>query len=100
MQCFQGYEDFKSLTRCVFPRYFYEPVLINYEVIAGLLKLAHFVFVLMIGRRKELFYLRCTQHIFVLRLYGFGHMVKDFSDSKRGTLLPPLHVLLFSISTK
>ena len=27
-------------------------------------------------------------------------MVKDFSDSKRGTLLPPLHVLLFSISTK
>ena len=27
-------------------------------------------------------------------------MVKDYSDSKRGNLLPPLHGLLFPISSK
>ena len=26
---------------------------------------------------------------FYLRLYGFGHMVKDHSDSERGNPLPP-----------
>ena len=35
-----------------------------------------------------------------LRLYGVGHMVKDHSDSQRGNPLPPLHGLLFSISSK
>ena len=37
---------------------------------------------------------------FYLRLYGVGHMVKEYSDSERGNLLPPLHVLLFAISSK
>ena len=35
---------------------------------------------------------------FYLRLYGIGHMVKDFSDSERRNLLPP-HGLLFPISS-
>ena len=39
------------------------------------------------------------RNIFYLRLYGIRHMVKDHSDSKRENLLP-LHVLLFSISSK
>ena len=37
---------------------------------------------------------------FYLQLYGVQHMVKDHSDSKRGNLLPPLHGLLFLISSK
>ena len=37
---------------------------------------------------------------FYLRLYGVRHMVKDHSDSKRGNPLPPLHGLLFPISSK
>ena len=37
---------------------------------------------------------------FYLRLYGFGHMVKDHIDNQRGNLLPPLHGLLFPISRK
>ena len=41
--------------------------------------------------RKELFY---------LRLYGVGHMVKGHSDSERGNPLPPLHGLIFPISSK
>ena len=36
---------------------------------------------------------------FYLRLYGVGHMVKDYSDSERGNPLPP-HRLLFSISSR
>ena len=36
---------------------------------------------------------------FYLRLYGIGHMVKDYSDSERGNLLPP-HGLLVPISCK
>ena len=35
-----------------------------------------------------------------LRLYGFIHIVKDHSDTKRGNLLPPLHGLPFPISSK
>ena len=38
-------------------------------------------------------------NIFYLRLYGVGHMVKDYSDSERGNPLPP-HGLLFPISSK
>ena len=34
------------------------------------------------------------------RLYGVGHMVKDRSYSERGNSLPPLHGLLFPISSK
>ena len=33
---------------------------------------------------------------FYLQLYG----VRDYSDSKKGNLLPPLHGLLFPISSK
>ena len=36
---------------------------------------------------------------FYLRLYGVRHMVKDHSDSKKGSPLPP-HGLLLSISSK
>ena len=37
---------------------------------------------------------------FYLRLYVVIHMVKDHSDSERGIPLPPLHGLLFPISSK
>ena len=51
--------------------------------------------------RKEMFYLTThSTHLFSLRLYGVGHMVKDHSDSERGNPLPPLHGLLFPISSK
>ena len=40
--------------------------------------------------RKEMFY---------LWLYDVGHMVKEYSDSKRGNPLQP-HGLLFPISSK
>ena len=36
---------------------------------------------------------------FYLRLYGFGHMIKDHSDSEKGHPLPP-HGLLFPINSK
>ena len=37
---------------------------------------------------------------FYLRLYGIRRMVKYHSDSERGNLLPPLHGLLFLISSR
>ena len=37
---------------------------------------------------------------FYLRLYSVEHLVKDNSDSERGNPLPPLHGLLFPISSK
>ena len=40
-----------------------------------------------------------TLSTFHLWLYGFRHMVKDHSDSKRENPLPP-HGLLFPISSK
>ena len=33
-------------------------------------------------------------------IYGVRDMVKDHSDSERGNPLPPLHELLFPISSK
>ena len=39
-------------------------------------------------------------NIFYLRLNGVGHMVNDYSDSERGNPLPPLHGLLFLITSK
>ena len=45
-------------------------------------------------------YLTTHSTHFISQLYGVGHMVKDYSDSVRGNLLPPLHGLLFSISSK
>ena len=47
--------------------------------------------------RKEMFYLTST---FDLQLYGERHMVKKYSDSKRGNLLLASHGLLFLISSK
>ena len=38
-----------------------------------------------------------TLSTFYLRIYGIGHMVKDHSDSEKGKLKLPLHVL-FPIS--
>ena len=46
-----------------------------------------------------MFYLTTHSTHFILRLYGVGHMVKDYSDSVRGNPLPP-HELLFPISSK
>ena len=40
-----------------------------------------------------------TLDTFYLWLYGIKHMVNDQSDSERGTLLPPLHGILFLISS-
>ena len=37
---------------------------------------------------------------FYLRLYGIWDMLKDHSDSERWNLLPPLHGLIFLISSK
>ena len=37
---------------------------------------------------------------FCVLLYCDGHMVNNHSNSERGNLLPPLHGLLFSISSK
>ena len=37
---------------------------------------------------------------FYLQLCGVGHMVKDHSDSEGEKPLPPLHGVLFSISSK
>ena len=36
-------------------------------------------------------------NIFYLQLYGVGHIVEEHSDSKRGIMLPLLHLLLFHI---
>ena len=36
-----------------------------------------------------------TLNTFYLLLYGFGHLVKDHSDSESGNQLSPLHGLLF-----
>ena len=50
------------------------------------------------NRRTFLF--NDTLNTFYLRLYGIGHVVKGHSDGQRGKLLPPLHGLLFPISSK
>ena len=44
-----------------------------------------------------MFYL--TTLTFYLRLYGIRYIVKDHSDSERGSQLPP-HTLLFPINSK
>ena len=75
-------------------------------------------FYLRLYGRKEMFYLttHSTRFIygymegnvlfndalntFYLRLYGVGHMVMCHSDSERGNPLPPLHGLIFPVSSK
>ena len=50
--------------------------------------------------KEELKKINNALNTFYLQLYGFRHMVKDDSDSKRGNLLLPHHGLLFPISSK
>ena len=52
------------------------------------------------GRKEENVLFNDALNTFYLRLYGVRHMVKDHSDSERGNPLPPLHGLLFPISSK
>ena len=47
-----------------------------------------------------MFYLTTHSTHFYLWLHGIGHMTKDHSDSERRNPLPPLHGLLFSISSR
>ena len=51
------------------------------------------------GRKEGNVLFNDALNTFYLRLYGVRHMVKDYSDSKRGNQLPP-HGLLFSINSK
>ena len=37
---------------------------------------------------------------YVRRLYGVGHVLNDHSDSERGNPQPPLHGIVFPISSK
>ena len=48
-----------------------------------------------------MFYLMMHLTHFILGLYVVRHiMIKEISNSKRGKLLPPLHGLLFPVSSK
>ena len=51
------------------------------------------------GRKEGNVLFNDALNTFYLRLYGVRHMVKDHSDSERGSQLPP-HGLLFPISSK
>ena len=51
------------------------------------------------GRREGNVLFNDALNTFYLRLYGVRHMVKDHSDSERGSPLPP-HGLLFLINSK
>ena len=59
----------------------------------------HFICGYMKGRKEGNVLFIDTLNTFYLRLYGVGHMVKDFLDSERGNPLLP-HGLLFPISSK
>ena len=47
-----------------------------------------------------MFYLTTLSTHFIIRLYDFGYMVEDHLYSETGNPLPPLHWLLFPISSK
>ena len=49
--------------------------------------------VMLMSEEKVLF--NDSLNTFFKRLYGIGYMVKDYTDSERGILLPPLHGLSF-----
>ena len=53
-----------------------------------------------IGRKEGNVLFNDTLKTFYLQLYGVEHMVKDHLDSERGNPFPPLHGLLFPISSK
>ena len=55
---------------------------------------------LLTGYRRKDFLFNDALSTFYIRLYGVIHMVQDHSDSLRGNPLPPLHGILFSISSK
>ena len=55
--------------------------------------------ILLLGRKEGNILFNDALNTFYLRLYGVRHMVKDYSDSEKGNLLPP-HGLLFLISSK
>ena len=57
------------------------------------------IMVIWVGTKEGSVLFNDALNTFYLQLYGFGHMVKDHSDSKRGNLLPP-HRLLFPNSSK
>ena len=38
-----------------------------------------------------MFYLTTHPAHFILRIYGVGHLVKDYTDRERENPLPPLH---------
>ena len=48
-------------------------------------------------RKEENVLFHDVLNTFILQLNGIGHMVKDYSNSERENLLPPLHKLLFPI---
>ena len=52
------------------------------------------------GRKEGNVLFNDTLDTFLIRLYGVGYMVKGHSYSERGNPLPPLHGLLFPISSK
>ena len=52
------------------------------------------------GRKEGNVLFNDALNTFYLQLYGVRHMVKEHSDSVRRNLLPPLHGILVSISTK
>ena len=51
------------------------------------------------GRKEGNVLFKDALNTFYLQLYGVIHMLKDYSDSERGNLLPP-HQLLLLISSK
>ena len=51
------------------------------------------------GERERNVLFNDALNTFYLRLYGVRHMVKDHSDSEKGTPLPP-HRLFLSINSK
>ena len=51
-------------------------------------------------KKEENILFNDTLNRFYLWLNGVGHIGKDHPDSEKGNLLPPLHGLLFFISSK
>ena len=52
-----------------------------------------------VGRKEGNVLFNDALNTFLFMVICVGHMVKDLSDSERGNPLPPLHGLLFPISS-
>ena len=50
-------------------------------------------------KKEENVLLNDALNTFYVLFYGIEHMVKEHSDSERGNLMPPLHGLIFHISS-